>query len=52
MYRGFRDYVGSRLHRAFKEIKSGKFGGDTPAFQHMIDSLVNGQDQYLVCHDF
>lgn len=52
MHEGHRDYVGSRLKRVFDTIRSGMFGGDTGAFCNMIDSLVNGQDQYLVCHDF
>jgi glycogen phosphorylase len=52
MYGGFRDYVGSRLGRIFEVIKSGRFGGDTIAFQNLINNLTNGQDQYLVCHDF
>lgn len=49
---GFRDYVGSRLQRVFDTIRSGTFGGDTYAFQNLINNLTNGGDHYLVCHDF
>lgn len=49
---GYRGYVGSRLARVFETIKSGTFGGDTFAFQNLINSLCNGGDNYLVCHDF
>lgn len=49
---GFRDYVGSRLNRVFDTIRSGTFGGDTYAFQNLLNNLCNGGDHYLVCHDF
>ena len=49
---GYRGYVGGRLARVFETIKSGTFGGDTFAFQNLINSLCNGGDNYLVCHDF
>lgn len=52
MHEGFRDYVGSRLARIFETVKSGKFGGNTEAFRNLIENLCNGNDQYLVCHDF
>jgi len=52
MRSGFRDYVGSRLGRVYDTIKSGTFGGDTYAFQNMINNLTNGGDHYLVSHDF
>ena len=49
---GYRGYVGSRLARVFDTIKTGIFGGDTHAFQNLVDNLCNGGDNYLVCHDF
>ena len=49
---GRRDYVGSRLQRVYETIKSGTFGGNTQAFINLIDNLINGNDQYLVSHDF
>lgn len=52
MRAGYRGYVGSRLSRVFEQIKSGVLGGDTHAFQNLINNLVNGGDNYLVCHDF
>lgn len=52
MYEGDRSYVGSRLSRVFETIKCGTFGGNTGAFVHLIDSLINGGDNYLVSHDF
>lgn len=52
MYEGDRSYVGSRLGRVYETIKSGSFGGNTQAFIHMIDNLINGNDNYLVSHDF
>lgn len=39
---GRRDYVGSRLGRVYETIKSGTFGGNTQAFIHLIDNLING----------
>lgn len=44
--------VGSRLGRVFETIRSGTFGGDTHAFQLLINTLCSGGDTYLVCHDF
>ena len=52
MREGFRNYVGSRLAKVFETIRTGTFGGDTHAFQNLINNLCNGGDQYLVCHDF
>lgn len=53
MKNGFRDYVGSRLGRVFDTIRSGMFGGhSTEAFTKLINKLCNGEDAYLVCHDF
>ena len=52
MKSGFRDYVGSRLGRVFNCIKQGMFGGNTQAFTHLINKLCNGEDTYLICHDF
>lgn len=52
MYEGNRDYVGSRLSRVYETIKSGTFGGNTQAFINLIDNLINGNDFYLVSHDF
>ena len=53
MYKeGKRDYVGSRLQRVYETIKSGTFGGNTQAFINLIDNLINGNDFYLVSHDF
>lgn len=52
MNEGDRSYVGSRLGRVYETIKSGTFGGNTPAFINLIDSLMNGGDNYLVSHDF
>jgi len=49
---GRRDYVGSRLSRVYETIKSGTFGGNTQAFINLIDNLINGNDFYLVSHDF
>ena len=49
---GKRDYVGSRLQRVYETIKSGTFGGNTQSFINLIDNLINGQDFYLVSHDF
>jgi starch phosphorylase len=49
---GFRDYVGGRLSRVFDTIKTGTFGGDTNAFKNLLNTLANGGDHYLVCHDF
>lgn len=49
---GDRSYVGKELGRVYETIKSGTFGGNTQAFINLIDSLVNGGDNYLVCHDF
>lgn len=49
---GYRGYVGSRLARVFDTIKTGIFGGDTHAFQNLVNNLCNGGDNYLVCHDF
>ena len=53
MYKeGKRDYVGSRLQRVYETIKSGTFGGNSQAFINLIDNLINGNDFYLVSHDF
>jgi glycogen phosphorylase len=52
MYEGDRSYVGSRLGRVYETVKCGTFGGNTQAFIHLIDSLINGGDNYLVSHDF
>ena len=52
MYEGDRDYVGSRLGRVYETIKCGNFGGNTQAFVNLIDTLINGGDNYLVSHDF
>ena len=52
MHEGDRSYVGSRLGRVYETIKCGTFGGNTQAFIHLIDSLINGGDNYLVSHDF
>lgn len=52
MKNGNRDYVGKRLRRVFETIKSGIFGGDTNAFKILINNLCDGNDTYLVCHDF
>lgn len=49
---GDRSYVGSRLSRVYETIKCGTFGGNTQAFIHLLDSLINGGDHYLVSHDF
>lgn len=49
---GDRSYVGSRLGRVYETIKTGTFGGNTQAFINLIDSLINGGDNYLVSHDF
>ena len=52
MHNGDRSYVGSRLSRVYETIKSGTFRGNTHAFIHLIDNLINGNDHYLVSHDF
>ena len=52
MYEGDRSYVGGRLGRVYETIKTGTFGGNTQAFINLIDSLINGGDNYLVSHDF
>lgn len=52
MWEGDRSYVGSRLARVYETIKSGTFGGNTQAFINLIDNLLNGNDFYLVSHDF
>lgn len=52
MHSGDRSYVGSRLGRVYETIKCGTFGGNTQAFIHLIDNLINGGDNYLVSHDF
>ena len=52
MRAGDRSYVGSRLSRVYETIKCGTFGGNTQAFIHLIDNLINGNDHYLVSHDF
>lgn len=52
MYEGDRSYIGSRLGRVYETIKTGTFGGNTQAFIHLIDNLINGGDNYLVSHDF
>mmetsp|Transcript_13216 Transcript_13216/g.15814 ORF Transcript_13216/g.15814 Transcript_13216/m.15814 type:complete len:116 (+) Transcript_13216:2155-2502(+) len=49
---GDRSYVGSRLGRVYETIKCGTFGGNTQAFINLVDSLINGGDNYLVSHDF
>ena len=49
---GDRNYVGSRLGRVYETIKCGTFGGNTQAFINLIDTLINGGDNYLVSHDF
>ena len=52
MRKGFRGYVNKQLSRVFETIKSGTFGGDVGAFSNMINTLCNGGDHYLLCHDF
>merc|ERR1712060_133333 len=52
MHSGDRSYVGSRLGRVFETIKCGTFQGNTQAFIHLIDNLINGGDNYLNCQDF
>ena len=52
MHEGDRSYVGGRLGRVYETIKCGTFGGNTQAFIHLIDTLINGGDNYLVSHDF
>ena len=52
MHNGDRSYVGSRLGRVYETIKCGTFGGNTHAFINLIDTLINGGDNYLVSHDF
>lgn len=52
MGEGDRSYVGSRLGRVYATIKSGTFGGDSDAFRNLIERLCDGQDHYLVSHDF
>ena len=52
MRAGDRNYVGGRLGRVYETIKCGTFGGNTQAFIHLIDNLINGNDHYLVSHDF
>lgn len=52
MREGDRDYVGGRLGRVYNTIREGRFGGNTDAFKTLIDNLCNGNDNYLVSHDF
>jgi len=52
MYEGDRSYVGGRLGRVYETIKTGTFGGNTQAFVNLVDTLINGGDNYLVSHDF
>lgn len=52
MREGDRDYVGGRLGRVYNTIREGRFGGNTEAFKTLIDNLCNGNDNYLVSHDF
>ena len=51
MWKGKRDYVGSRLKEVFDAIKSGTFG-DLSCIHSYIDTLINGGDHYMVCYDF
>lgn len=48
---GKRGYVGSRLGRVFKTIKSGFFG-DVSIIHPVIDQLCDGGDHYITCFDF
>ena len=52
MHEGDRSYVGPKLGRVYESIKCGTFGGNNQAFIHLVDSLINGGDNYLVSHDF
>ena len=48
---GKRNYVGSRLKECFDTIYNNRFGNTT--FMHdYLNSIINGGDYYLVCHDF
>ena len=49
---GDRSYVGGRLGRVYETIKTGVFAGNTQAFVNLVDTLINGGDNYLVSHDF
>jgi hypothetical protein len=51
MRKGRRDYVGSRLGKVFKAIRDGVFG-DLSLVGSMLYNLENGNDHYIVCHDF
>eukprot|EP00742_Colponemidia_sp_Colp-10_P003889 GILJ01004142.1.p1 GENE.GILJ01004142.1~~GILJ01004142.1.p1 ORF type:complete len:944 (-),score=189.07 GILJ01004142.1:272-3103(-) len=44
-------YTGNRLKQIFAMMTSGQFG-DPKEMREIVDSLSNGRDHYLVCHDF
>ena len=52
MHEGDRSYVDTKLGRVYETIKTGTFAGNTQAFVHLVDTLMNGGDNYLVSHDF
>eukprot|EP00357_Protocruzia_adherens_P001389 CAMPEP_0115014494 /NCGR_PEP_ID=MMETSP0216-20121206/26115_1 /TAXON_ID=223996 /ORGANISM="Protocruzia adherens, Strain Boccale" /LENGTH=939 /DNA_ID=CAMNT_0002384251 /DNA_START=165 /DNA_END=2984 /DNA_ORIENTATION=+ len=43
--------IGTRLKRVLETIKSGRFG-DAGEYSTLVDPLFEGNDFYLVCHDF
>lgn len=51
MRNGKKDYVGSRLTKVFSSIRGGMFG-DLSCVGGMIFNIENGNDFYIVCHDF
>ena len=48
---GKRNYVGSRLKECFDTIYNNRFG-NTSFMHDYLNSIINGGDYYLVCHDF
>ena len=51
LQKGKRGYVSKQLQECFDALKNNKFG-DTQFIVSYIDSLANGGDYYLACHDF
>jgi len=51
MRNGKRDYIGGRLRRVFDSIRNGTFG-DLTCMGSILYNLENGNDHYIVCHDW
>ena len=43
--------IGSALLAVFESIRQGRFGS-SKEFVSLVDTLQNGNDYYLICHDF